>query len=76
MKDVTLLQKTISEMPEEEATYHMNRCIDSGLWVPDAKKSTDDVEVPEIDDVKVPEIDNVEVPEIDDDAQPDKVSQQ
>lgn len=24
-------------MPEEEARYHMKRCIDSGLWVPDAK---------------------------------------
>lgn len=23
-------------MPEEEARYHMKRCIDSGLWVPDA----------------------------------------
>lgn len=24
-------------MPEEEARYYMKRCIDSGLWVPDAK---------------------------------------
>lgn len=24
-------------MPEEEARYHMKRCIDSGLWLPDAK---------------------------------------
>ena len=24
-------------MPKEEAQYHMQRCIDSGLWVPDAK---------------------------------------
>lgn len=21
-------------MPEEDARYHMKRCIDSGLWVP------------------------------------------
>ena len=26
-------------MPEEEARYHINRCIDSGLWIPDAKKA-------------------------------------
>lgn len=23
-------------MPEEEAKYHMKRCVDSGLWVADA----------------------------------------
>lgn len=32
-----MLQQTIAAMPEEEATYHMKRCVDSGLWVPDAK---------------------------------------
>ncbi|XP_011692783.1 PREDICTED: hsp90 co-chaperone Cdc37 [Wasmannia auropunctata] len=37
MQDIPLLQQTIASMPEEEATYHMRRCIDSGLWVPDAK---------------------------------------
>ena len=25
-------------MPVEEATYHMKRCVDSGLWVPDGGK--------------------------------------
>lgn len=29
-------------MPPEEATYHMKRCVDSGLWVPDAKKEVPD----------------------------------
>ncbi|KFM74256.1 Hsp90 co-chaperone Cdc37, partial [Stegodyphus mimosarum] len=38
-KDIELLQKTIAKMPEEEARYHINRCIDSGLWIPDAKKA-------------------------------------
>jgi len=36
-RDIPLLQKTISEMKEEEARYYMKRCVDSGLWVPDAK---------------------------------------
>ncbi|XP_034948688.1 hsp90 co-chaperone Cdc37 [Chelonus insularis] len=36
-QDIPLLQQTIAAMPEEEAKYHMKRCIDSGLWVPDAK---------------------------------------
>lgn len=38
-RDIPLLQKTISEMDEEEARYHMKRCVDSGLWVPEAKAS-------------------------------------
>ncbi|KAL0116671.1 hypothetical protein PUN28_009949 [Cardiocondyla obscurior] len=37
LQDIPLLQQTIAAMPEQEATYHMKRCIDSGLWVPDAK---------------------------------------
>ena len=24
-------------MPKEQAEYHLKRCIDSGLWVPNAK---------------------------------------
>ncbi|XP_015915400.1 hsp90 co-chaperone Cdc37 [Parasteatoda tepidariorum] len=38
-KDIELLQKTIATMPEDEARYHINRCVDSGLWIPDAKKA-------------------------------------
>ncbi|XP_039568340.1 hsp90 co-chaperone Cdc37 [Passer montanus] len=37
VKDVQLLQETISKMDPTEAKYHMQRCIDSGLWVPNAK---------------------------------------
>lgn len=36
-QDVELLQKTIEKMDPQDATYHMKRCIDSGLWVPGAK---------------------------------------
>lgn len=35
-KDIALLQKVIMEFPKEEAEYHMKRCVDSGLWVPNA----------------------------------------
>lgn len=31
-------------MKPEEATYHMKRCVDSGLWVPDANKKEGDEE--------------------------------
>lgn len=34
-KDIELLKKTITEMPEDQAKYHMKRCVDSGLWVPE-----------------------------------------
>ncbi|ELT99118.1 hypothetical protein CAPTEDRAFT_183144 [Capitella teleta] len=40
-KDVSLLQKAIAEMPKEEAAYHMKRCVDSGLWVPNAADQAD-----------------------------------
>ncbi len=29
----------MTSMPEDEARYHLKRCIDSGLWIPDAKKA-------------------------------------
>ncbi|XP_013784992.1 hsp90 co-chaperone Cdc37-like [Limulus polyphemus] len=36
-QDIPMLQQVITQIPEEEARYHMKRCIDSGLWIPDAK---------------------------------------
>ena len=36
-KDIPMLQKIMSELPQEEARYHLKRCVDSGLWVPNAK---------------------------------------
>uniref|UniRef100_A0A0B6Y952 Hsp90 chaperone protein kinase-targeting subunit n=1 Tax=Arion vulgaris TaxID=1028688 RepID=A0A0B6Y952_9EUPU len=33
-QDVGLLQQAVVDMPKEEAAYHIQRCIDSGLWVP------------------------------------------
>lgn len=32
-----MLQEVLSKMPREEAAYHLDRCIKSGLWVPNAK---------------------------------------
>ena len=32
-----MLQDVIDKLPKEEAAYHMRRCVDSGLWVTDAK---------------------------------------
>ena len=36
-KNVPMLQQVLSNLPKEEAAYHMQRCVDSGLWVTDAK---------------------------------------
>merc|ERR1719410_1624488 len=44
-QDIGMLQQVIKEMPEDEARYHMKRCVDSGLWVPsseDPGTSTED----------------------------------
>ncbi|XP_055641730.1 hsp90 co-chaperone Cdc37-like [Toxorhynchites rutilus septentrionalis] len=31
--------ESLLELPEDEARVHLQRCIDSGLWVPDANKA-------------------------------------
>lgn len=35
-----MLQKVIESMDPEDAKYHMKRCVDSGLWVPNAGDSS------------------------------------
>lgn len=37
-RDIGMLQEAMSKLPEEEARYHLKRCIDSGMWVPDGNK--------------------------------------
>ena len=41
-----MLQKVLTSMSPEDAQYHFKRCIDSGLWVPNAK----DAIVPNVKD--------------------------
>ncbi|EFA03198.1 hsp90 co-chaperone Cdc37 [Tribolium castaneum] len=41
-QDIQMLQDTIKEMDEEEANYHMKRCVAAGLWIPDAKKKEEE----------------------------------
>ena len=36
-QNIEMLQETLLKMKKEDAEYHMDRCIKSGLWVPDAK---------------------------------------
>lgn len=36
-RNVALLQGVIQKLPKDEAAYHMQRCVASGLWVTDAK---------------------------------------
>lgn len=36
-KSIPKLQEVLSKMSKEDAAYHMKRCVDSGLWVADAK---------------------------------------
>jgi len=35
-QDIAMLQEAIKSLPDEEARYHMKRCVDSGLWKPSA----------------------------------------
>ncbi|XP_013879902.1 hsp90 co-chaperone Cdc37 [Austrofundulus limnaeus] len=43
-KDIQMLQEVITKMDPTEAKLHMKRCIDSGLWVPNAKTDGDEKE--------------------------------
>lgn len=36
-QDIAKLQEAITTMDEADARYHLKRCVDSGLWVPDAR---------------------------------------
>ena len=36
-RNIPKLNEVLSKLPKEEAAYHMRRCVDSGLWVSDAK---------------------------------------
>ena len=36
-RNSALLQEVLDKLPKEESAYHMKRCVDSGLWVTDAK---------------------------------------
>lgn len=31
-------------MPEDEAKYHLKRCVDSGLWIADASQAVEKTE--------------------------------
>lgn len=48
-QDIPLLQETIQKLSVEDAKYHMKRCVDSGLWVPEAKDKDNNVEGSESD---------------------------
>ncbi|XP_078663180.1 hsp90 co-chaperone Cdc37-like isoform X1 [Branchiostoma floridae x Branchiostoma belcheri] len=39
-QDIPMLQKAITELPEEDARHHIDRCIKSGLWVPQDTTTT------------------------------------
>ncbi|XP_055844020.1 hsp90 co-chaperone Cdc37 [Episyrphus balteatus] len=43
-RDIGLLQATIAKMPEDEARYHIKRCVDSGLWLPEGGKKDGETE--------------------------------
>ncbi|KAK6301101.1 hypothetical protein J4Q44_G00291990 [Coregonus suidteri] len=43
-KDISMLQEAISKMDPMEAKVHIKRCIDSGLWVPNANTDNEDAE--------------------------------
>jgi len=56
-QDIAMLQQAIAQLPEEEARYHMKRCVDSGLWVPEGgKKSNESAEEDVYAEVKLEDV--------------------
>ncbi|XP_029283482.1 hsp90 co-chaperone Cdc37-like isoform X2 [Cottoperca gobio] len=41
-KNIEMLQEAISKLDLEEGKYHLSRCIDSGLWVPESGEGDDE----------------------------------
>ncbi|CAG2217730.1 CDC37 [Mytilus edulis] len=41
-KDIALLQQVVAEMPQEEASYHIKRCVDSGALEQESKKESEE----------------------------------
>jgi len=39
-RDIGKLQKVVSEMDQKEAAYHIERCVKSGLWLPEGGKGS------------------------------------
>lgn len=50
-KDIAMLQDAISKMDPTEAKYHMRRCIDSGLWVPNSRTEGEEEDKEEKEEV-------------------------
>lgn len=49
-QNIEALQEALLTMDKSDAEYHMNRCVKSGLWVPDAGKTNQDSPVEETKD--------------------------
>jgi cell division cycle protein 37 len=43
-KDIPMLQTAVSEMEPEDAKYHLDRCIKSGLWCPGGNEENESEE--------------------------------
>ncbi|XP_077426093.1 hsp90 co-chaperone Cdc37-like isoform X2 [Vanacampus margaritifer] len=48
-KNIEMLHKAIDKLSPDEGKYHLARCIDSGLWVPESGENQDDGENEEED---------------------------
>ncbi|XP_015259895.1 PREDICTED: hsp90 co-chaperone Cdc37-like [Cyprinodon variegatus] len=44
-KNIEMLQDLMDKLGPEEGGYHLKRCIDSGLWVPDLPEEEDEDEI-------------------------------
>jgi cell division cycle protein 37 len=56
-QDIPKLKEIIAKMDLKDAAYHMKRCVDSGLWVPNAN---DSFESPAEEDLEQSQAENLD----------------
>ncbi len=48
-QNIEMLQECLIKMDKNDAEYHMDRCVKSGLWVPQASKDTETISESEVE---------------------------
>jgi cell division cycle protein 37 len=60
-RDIAKLQEVLSKIPRDEAAQHLDRCIKSGLWIPNAKDVEEETNSEEQEEKVTEDVQNLQV---------------
>jgi cell division cycle protein 37 len=60
-RDIAQLQEVLAKLPRDEAAQHLDRCIKSGLWVPNAKDAEEETNAEEQEDKVTEDVEKLQV---------------